>query len=220
LTTLRRIWLTGDKEKSAMNDSLRSARDDLAFMKELAEDRGPLPAHLGQHIFWPGLLYGLNVIATWAGLSGLIPWPADWQAWAYLPATVIYIPICLIVNLRARRQSWGPAARMFAAAWSGVALLTFTVVTVVVIASYRAGVNYAVVWPSFALAMYGGSWLVMGILLKRMWALLVAFGCCATAIAMGFLIDMPELWLVMGLGMLFFMALPGFVMMRPKRAAQ
>jgi hypothetical protein len=199
-----------------MTDHARAARDDLAFMRELAEDRGPLPSHLGQHIFWPGLLYGLNVIATWAGLAGLIPWPKDWQIWAYLPATIVYLPICLWINLRSSKQSWGPGARMFAAAWSAVALLTFTVVAVVAIASFTARINYAVMWPPFVLAMYGSSWLVMGILLKRRWSMLVAFGCCATAILMGFLVGKHETWLVMGLGLILFMAAPGFIMMRRK----
>ena len=202
-----------------MTDQVRAAREDLAFMRELAEDRGPVPSHLGQHIFWPGLLYGLNVIATWAGLIGLIPWPTDWYVWAWLPATIIYVPVCVWINIQARRQSWGPAARMFAAAWSAVALLTLTVVTVVITASYRTGINHAVVWPSFALAMYGASWLVMGILLKRRWSLAVAFGCSATAIVMGFLIDSPHLWLVMGVGLLLFLAVPGATIMRKRKSA-
>jgi hypothetical protein len=201
-----------------MTDPMTTARADLAFMKELAEDRTPLPSHLGQHIFWPGLLYGLNVIYVWAGLAGYAPWPADWHVWAWAPATAVYVPICIWTNVRARKQSWGPGARMFAAAWSAVALLTFTIVAVVVVASYTTHTNYAAVWPPLALAMYGSSWLVVGILLKRMWALFVAFGCCATAILMGFLVGTNEHWLVMGLGLLMFLALPGAAMIWKKPA--
>ena len=80
---------------------------------------------------------------------------------------------------------------MFAATWSAVALLTFTVVAMVAIASFTARIDYAVMWPPFVLAMYGGSWLVMGILLNRRWSLLAAFSCCATSILMGF--NPPEL---------------------------
>jgi hypothetical protein len=202
-----------------MNDTLRAARDDLAFMRELAEDRAPLPGYLGQLIFWPGLLFGLNVIATWAGLAGLIPFPTDWEAWSFLPASIVYLPVCLWTNFPRRRPSLGPAARMFAAAWSAVLLLTVTAVAIVVIASYRQGMNLIVVWPPFAVAMYGASWLVVGLLLKRRWALLVAAGCSAVAIGMAFLIDLPEYWLLMGLGLLLFLALPGYLMMRPKRPA-
>ncbi|HEX5005624.1 MAG TPA: hypothetical protein VFV70_00845 [Hyphomonadaceae bacterium] len=202
-----------------MTDQVRAAREDLAFMRELAEDRGPLPSHLGQHIFWPGLLYGLNVIATWAGLAGVIPWPNDWYVWAWAPATAAYVPICLWINLRSSKQPWGPGARMFAAAWSAVALLTLTVVTVVITASFRTGLNYAGVWPAFALGIYGASWLVMGILLKRMWAVAVAFGCSVTAIVMSFLIDSPHMWLVMGIGLLLLLAVPGAAIMRKNKTA-
>jgi hypothetical protein len=202
-----------------MTDPMSAARADLAFMKELAEDRGPLPSHLGQHIFWPGLLYGLNVIYAWAGLSGYAPWPSDWHIWAWAPATAVYVPICLWISVRGRSQPWGPGARMFAAAWSAVSLLTLTIVAVVVIASYTLKTNLAVVWPPLALAIYGGSWLVMGIMLKRKWALLVALGCCATAILMSFLAGTNEHWLVMGLGLLAFLALPGAAMSWKKRAS-
>jgi hypothetical protein len=202
-----------------MTDTLRSARDDLAFMRELAEDRGPLPRHLGAHLFWPGLLYGLNVIYTWAGISGFAPWTTDWYAWAYMPATAIYIPICIWLAYDGRRQQWGPAARVFAAAWSGVSIMTFTVVGIVIAATLKTGTNLAVVWPPTALALYAGAWLALGIVLKRLWAILLAIGCSLTAILMGALTGAPEEWLVMGLGMLLFMAAPGFLMMRTKKPA-
>jgi hypothetical protein len=115
-------------------------------------------------------------------------------------------------------MEWGPGARSFAAAWSGVGLMTMTIVTVVTVASYRMHVNYAVVWPSIALALYASAWLATGILLKRPWAILVAGGCSLAAIIMSFLIDSPLLWLVMGIGMLLFMAIPGAVLMRKKSA--
>lgn len=202
-----------------MTDALSSARDDLAFLREVAEDRGPLPSHLGAHLFWPGLLYGLNVAYTWAGLAGFAPWPQDWYAWAYMPATVIYIPICIWLTLDGRKQHWGPGARVFAAAWSGVSIMTLTVVGIVIAASVKTGVNYAVVWPPIALALYAGAWLALGVALRRLWAILVAVGCSLSAILMGILTGAPEVWLVMGLGMLLFMAAPGAMMMRRKKAA-
>jgi hypothetical protein len=203
----------------AMTDALREARDDLAFLREVAEDRGPLPSHLGAHLFWPGLLYGLNVIYSWAGLTGFAPWPADWYAWAYMPATIVYIPICLWLTLRSRQQHWGPGARIFAAAWSGVSIMVFTIVGIMIAASIKSGINYAAVWPPIVLALYAGAWLALGIVLRRLWAILVAIGCSLTAILIATLTGAPEAWLVMGIGMLLFMAAPGAVMMRKKTAS-
>lgn len=202
-----------------MTDTLQSARDDLAFMRELAEDRGPLPHHLGAHLFWPGLLYGLNVAYTWAGMRGFALWTTDWYVWAYLPATFIYIPICIWLSLDGRKQHWGPAARVVAAAWTGVSIMTVTVVAIVVVATFRTGTNLAIVWPPTALALYAGAWLALGVVLKRWWATLTAIGCSLTAILMASLTDTPEYWLVFGLGLLLFLAAPGYMIMRKKKPA-
>ncbi len=202
-----------------MTDALRSARDDLAFMKELAEDRGPLPRHLGAHLFWPGLLYGLNVAYIWAGMRGFAPWTSDWYMWSYLPGTVVYIPICIWLSLDGRRQHWGPAARVVAAAWTGVSIMTVTVVAIVTVASFKTGTNVAIVWPPIALALYAGAWLALGVVLKRLWSILVAIGCSLTAVLMAALTDTPEYWLVFGLGLLLFMSAPGLMIMRKKKPA-
>lgn len=202
-----------------MTDTLQSARADLAFMRELAEDRGPLPRHLGTHLFWPGLLYGLNVAYVWAGMRGFAPWPADWYTWAWLPATIVYAPICVWLALDGRKQHWGPAARVVAAAWTGVSIMTLTIVGIVIAASFKTGTNLAVVWPPTALALYAGAWLALGVVLKRLWAILIAIGCSLTAVLMASLTGEPEYWLVFGLGMLLFMAAPGYMIFRKKKPA-
>jgi len=69
-----------------MTDRAQSARSDLAFMKEVAEDRGPLPSILGAHLLAVGAPYGLNVIYAWAGMRGFVPWPEEWQVWSWAPA--------------------------------------------------------------------------------------------------------------------------------------
>jgi hypothetical protein len=200
----------------AMNDQARAAREDLAFMKELAEDRGPAPSHFGEQVFWPGLLYGLNVIYAWAGMAGFVPWPDDWQVWAWAPATAAYM-LCLIsFGVRGYFRSSGLTARMFTGAWSVVGFTSLTCIAILIVASYKMKVNYAVVWPSIAMTIYGSAWLAQGILRRHLWLLLLAAGCCVTAVLMAFLVGQNEMWLVMGLGLLAFMALPGGLIMRRK----
>lgn len=197
-----------------------SARDDLAFMRAVAEDRGPLPSVLGAHLFSVGLLYGLNLIYGWAGYSGLVPWPKDGMVWLYIPASVVYVPICIWLNIRGTRISWGPGARAFAAAWSGVGVVTITVVAIMFLATLRTGIPYHETWPAIALALYGGAWCMFAIVRGRLWAFLVSLGCCASAVACAALIHNNELWLAMGVGLLLFVGLPGFAMMRARQPAQ
>ena len=204
-----------------MNDQARAAREDLAFMKELAEDRGPAPGHFGEQVFWPGLLYGLNLVYAWAGMIGVVPWPEDWYvkgvgmlAWG--PATAIYLPMLIWFAFRGFYRSGGLAARMFTGAWSVVGFMCLTCTAILIVASYKMKVNYAAVWPAIAMTIYGSAWLVQGILRRHLWLLLLAAGCCVTAVLMAFLVGQTELWLVMGLGLLVFMALPGALIMGRK----
>ncbi|HEV7689975.1 MAG TPA: hypothetical protein VGO52_04105 [Hyphomonadaceae bacterium] len=203
-----------------MTDQARAAREDLAFMKELAEDRGPAPSHFGEQIFWPGLLYGLNIIYAWVGMTGAAPWPDNWYerfgflAWG--PATAVYLPLLIWFGFRGYYRSTGLAARMFTGAWSVAGFMCMTCIAVLIVASYKMKVNYAVVWPSIAMTIYGSAWLAQGILRRHLWLLLLAAGCCVTAVVMAFLVGQNEMWLVMGLGLLAFMALPGGLIMRRK----
>jgi hypothetical protein len=205
----------------AMNDQARAAREDLAFMKDLAEDRGPAPSHFGEQVFWPGLLYGLNLIYAWAGMAGAVPWPDEWYprssglpVWG--PATAIYLPMLVWFGFRGFYRSSGLAGRMFTGAWSVVGFTSLTCIAILIVASYKMKVSYAVVWPSIAMTIYGSAWLALGILRRHLWLVLLAAGCCATAVLMAFLVGQNELWLVMGLGLLLFMALPGGLIMRRK----
>jgi hypothetical protein len=199
-------------------DSARAARADLAFMRELAEDRGPLPWQLGAHMIAVGGTFGLNLIYTWAGLRGFVPWPeGEWNTWAWAPATVVYLPLVVWLTWRGKREPQGPASRAFAAAWSGVGAMTAVVLGSLIIATYTTGENHFRVWPSLAMALYGGAWMAFSIAQRRHWGIGVAIGCFATALACSALIGTPEHWLAIGLGSLLFMAAPGIAMLRGRR---
>lgn len=196
-----------------MTEQARAARDDLAFMKEVAEDRGPLPGLLGAHLLAVGTPFGLNVIYAWAGMRGFVPWDTDWYAWSWAPGAVVYLPCLIFLLIRGHGAVVGPAGRAFAAAWAGVGLMTWVIVTVLAVAASRTGPTVWYVWPALALTIYGGAWTSMALATRRYWGLLVAAGCFATAIACSALIETAEHWLAMGVGLLLFVAVPGWLMM-------
>jgi hypothetical protein len=203
-----------------MTDQARSAQSDLAFMRAVAEDRGPLPPLFGAHLFAVGLIFGLNVIYVWAGLSGFLPLPDEWMVWSWAPGAAVWTPVYIWLMLRTPRnvdQLAGPAARAFAAVWAGVLLATAVIVAVVSIGSAKTGEPFYLVWPAIALALYGAAWAVIGIVRKAWWMLAGAAGSFASAVACALLIDQKEHWLAMGIGLLFFMAVPGWIVMTSKR---
>lgn len=185
-----------------MPDNARAAREDLAFMRELAEDRGPLPSILGAHMLAIGAPFGVNVIYAWAGMRGLAPLPAEWEVWSWAPATIVYIPALIYILFKTRGATQGPAGRTFAAAWTGVGLMTWVIIAILVIATSRTSPMIWTVWPSLAVSLYGGAWTSISLIRRRYWGLAVAAGCFATAIACAALIGTPEHWLAMGSGLL------------------
>jgi peptidoglycan/LPS O-acetylase OafA/YrhL len=205
---------------SDASPSASSARDDLAFMRAVAEDRGPLPPLFGAHIFAVGAIFGANILYAYAGNAGLVPWPRNDMVWSWAPAAAVYALAYLWLHIQTSRRAAefsGPAARAFAAVWSGVMLATAAMVAVVWIASERLQAPIYAAWPAMALGLYGAAWAVIGIVRKAWWMLGVTAGCFASAVACAFLIGQKEHWLAMGAGLLLFMAVPGWIVWRGKR---
>jgi hypothetical protein len=197
-----------------MNDQTQAAREDLAFLRAVAEDRGPLPRQLGEHFVVLGLVYGLNVLAAYAGKAGFIPWPAESDAiWGWLPATLLHIPYAIVFSIRTRGYKPGPTIRTFMVAWGAMVLMTGAIVASLFMARAQTGVPYDQVWPAIALALYGGAWTVVSVTRKSLGDFVVALGCFITAVICAALIDRPEKFLALGLGIVLFFAGPGLAIM-------
>jgi hypothetical protein len=200
-------------------DSVRSAREDLAFLKAVVEDRGPLPSVFGAHLLAIGLSYGANLLYIWAARAGYAPWPEAWMNWAWVPGTIPYLPVVLLLVIRGRRQVLGPTARVFGAAWIAMAAMTVSIVLVMMTASTRTGRQFHDVWPPIAFALYGGSWTVVGLIRRTLPDLVIAVGCFATAVVAAAFIGGPQVWLALGVGLLLFLAAPGAIIMRQARVS-
>ena len=190
-----------------MTDTAQSARNDLAFMKSVVEDRGPLPWFFGAHLFAVGVIFGLNLI-----VGSVVVWPS--AIWSWLPATVLYAPTWFIINARSDYAAMGPSARVFGAVWMAVFLMTLTIVASLIVAQSGTGMTYGLIWPSIACALYGGAWMVGALIRRRGWMALVALTCFATAIACAALVGRPQMLLVLGAALLAVFAAPGLVLMR------
>lgn len=197
-----------------MSSVTDSAREDLAFLRALADDAGAPPTMLGLHLLAVGAIYGANLIGIWAVSVFGVSLPEGWLMWSWAPGTALYLPVCLWISLKSRRFAMGPTARVFLAAWIAVGLIALPIVIVMEIARARTGIAFTAIWPALSFLLYGGAWAALGIIRRKSWHGAVALGCLATAIAGALLIDDPAGWLVMGVGLLLFMAAPGFALMR------
>jgi hypothetical protein len=198
---------------------VQSARADLAFMRSLAEDKDPLSATYGWHLFTLGVCFGPMVLFTWAALAGVIDVPESWANWSWAPATVIYTPILLWLLIRGNRgRKPGPTQRAVWYTWAGVGQMTLAIVLGLIIASGRLGPTAMLLWPQVALALYGGSWTLTSLLRGARWHGLLALGCYVASVVAAYYAGTPTQWLVLGLGILVFLGGPGVAIILKARA--
>jgi hypothetical protein len=203
-------------EESAMSD--QSLHSDLAFMRAVADDRGPMPRTIGEHMLVPGLVFGANFALIWAAQAGLFTAPGWFNGLAWAPGAVIYLLCWPVLWKRAQGSAIGPAARAFAAVWCAVAVMTLAFVGFMVVASYANQKPYFETWPASAFILYGGAWAALAVV-RRSWGwAAVAAGSFATAIAAAAVLLHPAAYLIMAIGLVLVVALPGLAIIR--RAAR
>lgn len=199
--------------ENTTSDATARARSDLAFMKAVVEDRGPLAWIIGAHLFWPGLIFGINFIFIWAIAAGLAQWPLNGLDWSWTPGAAAYGIVALYLWRRARGETLGPSARGFAAAWSMVGVMSAATVGVLMIATARTNAPFYEAWPALAFVIYGGSWTVASAIRKRAWLGMVALGAYATGLLAAARLNAPDMWLVEAAGAFLFVAPPGALIM-------
>ena len=196
-----------------MSDQADSARSDLAFLKAVVDDKGPLMGVFGAHLFWPGLIYGLNFVYIWAIAAGHVPWPWEGLAWTWVPGTILYTPIPIYLWWRSRGITLGPSARGFASAWSTVGAMSAATVGMLLIATAQTGHPFYAVWPGLAFVIYGGCWMAGAVVRRQLWHGLVSIGAFVTALLSAWRIEQPDMWLVSAAGTLLWVAAPGAVIL-------
>lgn len=201
-----------------MTDEMQSIRDDLAFLKAMAADDGPLPPMVGLQLLVPGLLYGLAAVLAWAIMRGYVPLSQSFAGQLGLWPTVIYIPVLIVMIAVTRRPTPGTATRAVTAAWSGVGLTTLSMLAVIFIAGARLHVpNAWQIWTSICFSLWGAAWWALAVLRRDKGWFIIAAGSLMTAIVNACLIGTPEEILGCGLGILCWLGGPGLLIVLRSR---
>lgn len=202
-----------------MTNQTQSARDDLAFMKAMAADRDPLPWGFGAQLLAPGLLYAPCPLLVWSNLAGITHLPESWLPWLWVPAMALHLPICFWLA-RKSPSAVGPNKRLFGMAWMTMGAMTFVALCGLGLAQAQYGAPFLLAWPVIAFTLYGGTWMVIGAAHARVWHRLVAAGCFASALLCATQVGSPTQWLMLGLGVLLWIAAPGLIIMTQARASR
>lgn len=201
-----------------MSDQNQSLRDDIAFLRTMAEAGRDRPMVGGSILAMAGGVFGAASLLVWfmAEIQGVTGWMYSvvWGA-----SAAIYMA-ALAVMLRRLPKSAGALQAATGVAWSGVGIAIFFIFVSLMLMSYRLDIpNLMLVFPSVLMALYGAAWFVGATLLRQRWLHLVGAGSFASAVLNAWLADGHTIWLVYGFSLLLLLAAPGLVLMRQSKAA-
>lgn len=205
-----------------MTDQMQGLREDVAFMRGLAEEGRNAPLLGGDISVAAGLIYGAASFATYAGIEGVFGLTPEGIGWVWLAASVIF-GLALLVSIRRQKGEHGvetAANRANSAAWGGAGMAIFALFGGFFLAAYRT--DEWIVMTMLApviLALYGAAWGVAGAMTGRTWNKGVAGLSLVLSLVTAWFAGSAEQWLVYGVALLLTAFFPGLVMLRQAHRA-
>jgi hypothetical protein len=198
-----------------MTDQTDNLRDDIAFLRGLAESGREGVMQGGSVALVSGLLFGTASLAIWAGSQAGIDGGVLIWAW---PISGVLFGLFMAGFLR-RVRPQGAASRAAGIAWSGAGWAMFTVVaSLLLMANKNDTWQIAAAISPMILAIYGCGWFIAGRVYRSLWISLVAFGSWAMALVNAwFATDGAVGFLVYAITLYALAAVPGAVMIRQAR---
>jgi len=200
-----------------MTDDVKAIRDDLAFLRALAEDGRRTPLLGGSLLAAAGGCYGLASLVQWLILARIVAVPPVtlFGVWTLAVAVHLSIQALLIRRLAAKPGVESTANRASRDAWSAVGVGCFALFAALAVASWKARTDVLIGFaPSIVLVLYGAAWWVAASVSRLAWIRAVAAGAFATAIALGLLIGSTWVWLAYAAALVLLALVPGLALMR------
>ena len=198
-----------------MNDAVKSAQDDLSFLRSLAEEGPGALARDGALLVTVGAIFSVVTFFYFLTFSGTLAAPVALGQTAWIAGVVLMIAAGPFIRRRFP-QGRTAASRAVRAGMTGVGIGITAAGLSFVLAAWRLGqpdfIHQA--WPIALFTLYGAAWMVAFAARRRVWMGLVVTGCFAVALALGFFAGQPAAWLIMSAGLLALVAAPGWAMMK------
>ncbi len=203
-----------------MSDAAQSLREDIAFMRALAEE-GRRTSGGGAIAAWGGTVYGLASLYHWsvAGALWRRPMGMAGVGWAWLAACALFV--LALIALRARSPRQGGSASVAATAWSWMGWSIWTISCGAGVAAWRThDPELANMIPAVVLALYAAAWMVAAAVYRVSWARAVGFAAVVASLGLAALAGLAVQYLAFAAAMFAFAAIPGLIfMLRARKAA-
>ena len=200
-----------------MNDQISTLQDDIAFMRELAEEGRSPPLVGGLILVAAGVVFSLASLGHWTIAAGLVaesPWSyaVIWGA-----ATVLFLAMVVLFKAReaSRPGAHAPGNRAAGMAWAGVGWGIMTLIVCLNLVCWRAqSLAPLMMVPSVVMILYGLGWSVAAVVSRQRWIWLVAIGSYLAAIVTAYFSASTDVYLIYAGAIMLLITIPGVVLMR------
>lgn len=199
-------------------EKMQNLKDDIAFMRALAQEGSTTPLLFGGVMVAAGLIFGLASVLHWLMASGTLAVPSEWFLMANWVGSGIAFGVAmnfLLKRAKSRPGYNGSVNKATGAAWSGVGFAIFASWAGMVALGLTTG-DWAVMnlFPVLILALYGAAWFVAAVMSGKGWIRMIALGSFAGAVLMGALAASPYLMLGYAACLVVLAVVPGLVLIR------
>ena len=200
-----------------MTDQMQDIRDDIAYMRALADEGRRAPALGGAILLAGGLIWATTSLVAWAVATRLLSLPIGWTGGIWMVGLAVFF-IALATLVRRHKGKPGHSAvnnRVMRTAWTAAGWSILTFVLAASVASWRlhTGTPTAMIGP-FVLTVYGVGWTIAASMSDQGWLRWTAVGSFAGAVIMACAADSAAQYLIYAAALLLLVALPGFLLMR------
>src|SRR5437016_3836633 len=110
-----------------MNDQMQTLKDDIAFMRALAQEGQTAQPLGGAILALAGAIFGAGAIVQWAVLSGLLRLSglATMGVWMGLLAAFLIALFVIKGRMAGKPGAFGPANKATGAVWQGIGWAIF-----------------------------------------------------------------------------------------------
>ena len=202
-----------------MTDQNQTLRDDIAFMRELAQFGAAGPLAGGSILLAAGLIFAATSLTCWYAIDRHLVTNGVFFPIVWFGATAIFLA-CLFV-LKRRIPRTGGAARAQGLAFSSAGWVIGAIVLSLMLIASRAGAWWVMgaVAP-IALAIYGGAWVFAAGVSGCRWPAVVAAGSFVMAgVCAWCALDPAVQYLAYAASLIAVLTLPGLYMMHQARKA-
>lgn len=207
---------------AARSPDAQSMREDIAFLRALAEEGAGGPIFGGSILVAAGVIYAAASLAVWCAITQRPSQAGAWMApiWGGALAAHAGAMAVLILRLKRRGQSMvNRTNRVFARVWNGIGMAILSCLASFFLTAWLARMPEVFAgYPAVILALYGVGWTVTAAASNQRWPWGVAALSFLFAIASGALAGSASLPLLFAAALLALLVAPGAMLIRQARA--